>query len=91
MTLYPRKKEYADRVVTLLQDGFVDVDGGSYPGPTEAARAIANKKIGGWRFFLVSLTSRQSLRTIRREYEAEIAGIVEEDDGDDESDEDGVE
>lgn len=84
MTLHARRPKNSGRVATLLADGRVDVDGTAYPGPTEAATAIAGKRMGGWWFFLVDPAARRSLRNVRQDY---VHGLA--DDADDESDEEG--
>jgi hypothetical protein len=88
MTLFPRRKKFADRVATLLPDGQVDVDGIAYAKPAAAAAAIAGKPTNGMWFFLIDQSSRRSLRDVWREYLEALAGDVEddepEDDGDDE-------
>ncbi len=88
MTLFPRRKKHSDRVATLLPDGQVEVDGVAFSSPTEAATAIAGKRTNGWAFFLTDQASRQSLRTVRRDYVNAMAVDVEDDEADDDGDED---
>ena len=88
MTLFPRRKKHSDRVATLLPDGQVEVDGVAFSSPTEAATAIAGKRTNGWAFFLTDQASRQSLRTVRRDYVNAMSVDVEDDEADDDGDED---
>lgn len=88
MSLFPRRKKYSGRVAMLLPDGRVEVDGVAYAGPSEAARAIAGKRVGGWSFFLTDQTTRRSLQTVRRDYVDEMAVDVEDEDADEDGDED---
>src|SRR5262249_46331009 len=68
MSLFPRHQKFASRVVTLLPDGRVDVDGTAFPTPSSAAVAITGKPENGWWFLLVDQASRRSLRRVRRDY-----------------------
>lgn len=87
MMLFPVRKKFSDKVATLLPDGQVEVDGVAYASPSEAASAIAGKRIGGWWFFLTDQASRTSLRKIRRDYVNAMA-VDEEDDEPEEDDDD---
>jgi uncharacterized protein DUF262/uncharacterized protein DUF1524/RAMA domain-containing protein len=87
MMLFPVRKKYSGRVATLLPDGQVEVAGVAYASPTDAASAIAGKRVGGWWFFLTDQTSRTSLRKIRRDYVNAMA-VDAEDEETDEDDED---
>jgi hypothetical protein len=73
---------------TLLPDGRIDVAGGVYVSPSEAATVVTGRKTSGWKFFLVDKHTRRSLRDVRREYLESFAEDVGEDEGDDDSDED---
>ena len=86
MSLFPARKKFANRVATLLPDGQVEVDGVAYAGPSEAATAIAGKRIRGWWFFLTDQTNRISLRRIRRDYVNAMAVDEEDDEPDDDDD-----
>ncbi len=88
MMLFPARKKYSNRVATLLPDGQVEVDGVAYASPSEAASAIAGKRIGGWWFFLTDQASRTSLRKIRRDYVDAMAVDAEDDEPDDDDDDD---
>jgi hypothetical protein len=88
MTLLPRRKAFAERSATLLADGRIDVDGTAYPYPKEAATAIAGRRVGGWGFFIADPATGRTLRAIRRDYESQLAGDVEVDDVDDDSEDD---
>jgi hypothetical protein len=89
MALFPRRKKFADKVATLLPDGRVEVDGVAYPGPTDAASAIAGKRTGGWWFFMTDPAAKRSLRTVRREYIDAMAVDTDDDESDDDEDGDG--
>jgi hypothetical protein len=88
MSLFPRRKKHAARVATLLPDGQIDVDGVTFPSPSNAATAIAGRPTNGWWFFLVDQASRTSLRDVWRKYIDALAVDAEDEDGDDDSDED---
>jgi len=80
------RKKFADITATVLSDGRLDVDGVIYATPTQAARAVSGKKIGGW-WFWVEPDSGSSLRELRREYLDSLAVDVD-DEADDDDDED---
>jgi hypothetical protein len=87
MLLFPRHQRFANRVVTLLPDGQIDVDGTAFATPSGAAGFITGKPTNGWWFLLVDQGSRRSLRRVRRDYVDTLAVDVEDDEGeDDESD-----
>ncbi|MBM4337762.1 MAG: DUF262 domain-containing protein, partial [Deltaproteobacteria bacterium] len=89
MSLFPRRSKHSDRVVTLLPDGQIEVDGVAYPGPTEAASAITGRRTGGWWFFLVDRTaSGRSLRTVRRDYVNAMGVDIEDDEEENAGDDD---
>ncbi|MGH9228619.1 MAG: GmrSD restriction endonuclease domain-containing protein [Acidimicrobiales bacterium] len=77
------RKKFADVVATVLPDGRLDVDGTIYATPTDAARAVSGKKIGGW-WFWVSPESGSSLRELRREYLDSLAVDADDEPDDDE-------
>ena len=89
MSLFPARKKYSNRVGTLLPDGRIEVDGVAYTRPSEAASAIAGKRIGGWWFFLIDQVSRVSLRKIRLDYVNAMAVDAENDEPDDDDDDEG--
>jgi hypothetical protein len=89
MALFPARKQYGDRAVTLLPDGRVEVNGIAYDGPTEAASEITGKRTGGWWFFLTDQVTRTSLRAIRRDYVNAMAVDEEDDEPEDEEDDEG--
>ncbi len=86
MLLFPAPKKYSGTVATLLADGRVEVNGVAYASPSEAATAIAGKRMGGWWFFLTDQANRISLRKIRRDYVNAIAVDAEDDEPDDDDD-----
>lgn len=85
-TLYPRRKKLAHRTVTILPDGRLDLQGVVHSSPSEAAHAITGKSTNGWWFFLVSQQPRRDLRDVRRDYLESFAADIEDEDGDDETD-----
>jgi len=88
MRLFPRHQKFANRVVTLLPDGQIDVDGTAFSKPSSAAVSITGKPTNGWWFLLVDQASRRSLRRVRRDYVDTLAVDVEDDEGEDEDSED---
>lgn len=86
MSLFPARKKFANHVATLLPDGQVEVEGVAYVSPSDAASAIAGKRIGGWWFFLTDQANRISLRKIRRDYVNAMAVDEEDDEPDDDDD-----
>ena len=81
MTLFPRQEQYLHRVVTLLPDGRVEVDGVAYSRPSQAASAITGKRTNGWWFFLTDQFSRRrSLRDVRQDYVEALAVDAEDED-----------
>ena len=68
MPLFPKRKKFSDRIITLLSDGRVEVDGVAFENPSPAATKIAGKSTNGWVFFLTDQSSRRSLRKVRRDY-----------------------
>lgn len=89
MSLFPRRKKFSDKVVTLLSDGQVEVDGVSYVSPSPAASKIVGKPMNGWWFFLTDQSTRRSLRNVRRDYVDAMAVDAEDDEPDDEDDDEG--
>lgn len=87
MALFPRRKQPAAPVATLLADGRIDVGGALLDSPTEAAKRITGRIVNGWWFFLVDAASRRSLRDVRREYIEKLA-VDAEDDGEEEGEDD---
>jgi hypothetical protein len=91
MQLFPRRLKHREKVVILLPDGRVDLNGVAYASLFEAATAIAGRRTNGWWFFLVDAASKRSLRDVRDEYISSVAVDAEEDDGDDDDDDDEAE
>ena len=85
ISLFPRRKQFAETVATLLQDGRLDVSGTIFSSPSEAATAIAGSPRNGWWFFVADQQSRRSLRDVRREYLESIAADVDDEESDDET------
>lgn len=90
MSLYPRRKRFADRIGTLLNDGGIEIDGTTFATPSGAAVSLTGRPTNGWSFFLVDRNSRRSLRDVWRDYVEALAVDADEvdvsDDGDDEED-----
>lgn len=84
--LVPRSKTFSDRVVTLLADGRIEVDGIAFESPSDAATQMAGHKRNGWQFFLVDPVSRRSLRQVRRDYVEQLTIDTEDDETDDDED-----
>ena len=87
MSLFARRKKFGDRVVVLLSDGRVEVDGKAFSSPSEAASAITGTAMNGWWFLLVAKTPRRSLRNVRSDYVNAMAVDAEDDDVDDDDEE----
>ncbi|MCI0741942.1 MAG: DUF1524 domain-containing protein [Gemmataceae bacterium] len=87
MSLFARRKKFAEWTATLLPDGRLDIRGVVYPGPSKAAMAITGKPTNGWWFFLVDPHAHRSLRQVGREY---LESVNEEDEDADDGDEDDV-
>ena len=88
MTLHPRRKQLADRVVSLRTDGQLELDGKVFSSPSNAASYLTGHHTNGWWFFLTDRPGTPSLRTLRREYVNTMAVDVEDDEPDNEADED---
>jgi hypothetical protein len=87
ITLFPRSKRFGERVATLLPDGRIEVNGKSFTSPSDAASAITGTQTNGWWFFLIDLSTRRSLRSVRRDYVDQLTVDVEDDETDDDVDE----
>lgn len=85
-TLFPRHKKHAHRTVMLLADGRLDVDGMTYPTPSEAATAVRGKPTNGWWFFLVDQESKRSLKNVRRDYVDSLDADADEEEDDEDDD-----
>jgi hypothetical protein len=86
ITLVPRSKKFSDRLVTLLADGRIEVDGMAFESPSDAATKMVGHKRNGWQFFLVDPVSRRSLRQVRRDYVERLTIDTEDDETDDDED-----
>jgi hypothetical protein len=86
--LYPRKKQFAGSVATVLADGTIELNDVVYATPTDTARAVTKGKTGGWWFFLVENDRKRSLRNLRRDYIKSMAVDADDDDDDGDDDED---
>lgn len=89
--LVPRPKKFESRTAKLLADGSIEVDGTTYSRPSEAAMAIAGKRVGGWPFFYVDPTAKLTLKKVRRDYIASVSADDGEDDDMDDDDDDEAE
>jgi Protein of unknown function (DUF1524)/Restriction Enzyme Adenine Methylase Associated/Protein of unknown function DUF262 len=88
MSLFPRRKKFADRIVTLLPDGQLDMNGTVFAKPSSAAFSITGKSTNGWWFFLVDQASRRSLSDVWRDYVTTLAVDVEDDEAENHGDDD---
>jgi hypothetical protein len=88
MSLFPRRKQFADRVATLLPDGRIEVDDMLFTSPSQAASRMTGQSMNGWWFFLTDQATRTSLRSVRRDYVNAMAVDVEDDEPDDDGDDD---
>jgi len=88
MSLFPRRKQFVDRVATLLADGRIELDDTLFGSPSQAASHLTGHPTNGWWFFLTDQTDRPSLRSVRRDYVNAMAVDVEDDEPDDDGDED---
>lgn len=87
ISLFPRRKKFAESVATLLPDGRLDVQGSIYSSPSEAAKAITGTSTNGWWFFLTDQQKRRSLKDLRLEYLESMAVDIEDEDQDDDMEE----
>jgi hypothetical protein len=88
MSLFPRRKRFSHQVATLLQNGELEVNGKQFSGPSDAASAIAGRRMSGWWFFLTDQLSRRSLRDVRRDYLDAMALDEQDEDPDEDEDDD---
>jgi len=86
MTLYPRRKKFAERIGTLLTDGGIEMDGTVFSTPSGAAVSLTGRPTNGWSFFLVDRNSRRSLRDVWRDYVETLAVDADDDDASDDGD-----
>jgi len=89
MSLFPRGKNFRDRVATLLTDGRIEIEGKAFDSPSDAATFLKGHRTNGWAFFLVDPVSRRSLRSVRRDYIDQLSVDVDDDDSDDDDVEEG--
>jgi hypothetical protein len=87
MTLYSRRKKFADRTATLLADGRIDYQGTIYSSPSEASKAVRDGTgSNGWHFFVLDPQTKFALQDVRQKYfesfavDGEDEDDVEEDD-----------
>ncbi len=88
MSLYPRRKKFAERIGTLLTDGGIEIDGKAFSTPSGAAVSLTGRPTNGWSFFLVDRNSRRSLRDVWRDYVEALAVDADDDDASDDGDDD---
>ena len=88
MSLFPRRKKHSERVVVVLPDGRVEVDGVAFARLREAATSIVGKPSNGWWFFLVDQEAKRSLRDVRQDYVSAMSVDEEDDEPDDDGDDD---
>lgn len=89
--LIPRQPQYAERVVTVLSDGRLEIDGLNFGTPSGAAVHIVGANRNGWSFFLVDGATKRKLNDLWHEYvdltsaDADES-MIDEDDDDGEGD-----
>lgn len=89
MPLFPRAKKFADRKITLLADGRIDVDGVLFDSPSGAASSLTGGATNGLKYLLVDANSKRSLKDVWNDYIESLDDDAEEDHAaDDESEED---
>lgn len=66
--LTPVRKLLADRVVTVLSDGRLEIDGQAFGSPSGVASHIAGGSRNGWGFFWVDPVSKRKLDDLWHEY-----------------------
>jgi hypothetical protein len=66
--LIPRQKKYEDRVVTVLPDGRLEIEGHHFTTPSGAASYIVSTTRNGWTYFLVDPLLRKYLNDLWYEY-----------------------
>lgn len=86
ISLYPRRKKFANAIATLLPDGRLDLDGTVYSSPSDAAKALTGTSTNGWWFFLVDQQSKRALKEVRIDYLESIAADVDDDESDEDDD-----
>jgi hypothetical protein len=86
MSLYPKRRAFRDRLVTLLADGRLEVEGRTYDTPTGAAVGLGIRSTNGWEAFLVSIEPRRTLSDVWAEYRDEM-DVETDEDGEDDDDE----
>ena len=84
--LIPRQKKYEERVVTVLPDGRLEIEGHHFTTPSGAAVYIVGATRNGWTYFLVDPLLRKRLSDLWYEYvdltsaNADDSGVDDDDD-----------
>ena len=92
--LVPRQKKFEDRIVTVLADGRLEIDGHFYGTPSGAAAHIVGAGRNGWTYFFVDPVVKKRLNDLWYEYvdltsaDADETAVDDEDDDDDDGDTD---
>ena len=66
--LVPRQRKFEDRVVTVLADGRLEIDGHFYGTPSGAAAHIVGAGRNGWTYFFVDPVAKKRLNDLWYEY-----------------------
>jgi hypothetical protein len=74
------------RVVTVLPDGRLEVDGQTFTTPSGAATYVAGGNRNGWRYFVVDPALRKRLHDLWYEYVDLTSANADESDIDDDDD-----
>jgi hypothetical protein len=67
-TLYARRKRLGGLTATVLPDGALEVKGVRHTSPSAAAKAAARTSENGWKFWLLDLKTKRSLKDLVEEY-----------------------
>jgi hypothetical protein len=81
--LYPRQAEHQHRVVTVLPDGRLEVEGHVFGTPSGAAVHIVGGIRNGWTYFFIDVASRKLLNALWYEYVDMTSAEADESDLDD--------
>ena len=84
--LVPSQKSAEERVVTVMSDGRLEVDGQFFDTPSGAARFIAGPNRNGWWYFFVDKHSRKRLNELWHEYVDMTSAVVDSDEVDEAND-----
>jgi len=66
--LIPRQAQFHDRVVTVLSDGRLEIDGTSFGSPSGAANYVTGVTRNGWTYFVFEGAPPKVLNDLWHEY-----------------------